>query len=248
MLATSNNPAVASAASTKTVDAKTTAAVNAAADKPANAQVAAAKGGADPSSLSSTLTAASKKLADSEKKKSFSSRPVSTISGNSMTSVDDSHECSGKQLDSQDSLSAMPTPRNTFLCPPTGINISEGESVQVTSSAAAPTSPTASEWSSEHSQRQLQILLEKKGVPSDKPARELHRAHDAAAAAAKSPADAAASATASAEEYIARQTPSVPSYDDSYCLLAQPALAPGYGPASREAAIAQLRFLAGSDA
>ncbi|KAJ2845335.1 hypothetical protein J3B02_004709, partial [Coemansia erecta] len=261
MLATRNDPVVASAANIKTVDTKNattttasdadSAADSAASDKSALTQDTIAKG--DSSSLS-TLTAASKKLADSEKKKDFLSRPVSTISGNSMTSVDDSQECTGKQMDnSQDSLSAMPTPRNTFLCPPTDINIIEGESVQAPSRPAAMTSPTASEWSDEKHQKQLQILLEKKGVPRDNHAQKLRRESDGTVdKSASSTADAAAAASASAsfssaEEYTQRQIPSVPSYDDSYCLLAQSALIPGYSPASREAAIAQLRRLAGTE-
>ncbi|KAJ2390972.1 hypothetical protein GGI05_003073, partial [Coemansia sp. RSA 2603] len=44
-----------------------------------------------------------------------------------------------------------------------------------------------------------------------------------------------------------RRVPTVPSYDDSYCLLSQPGLSEGYGLDSRESAIAQLRQLACAD-
>ncbi|KAJ1723102.1 hypothetical protein LPJ53_002543 [Coemansia erecta] len=174
--------------------------------------------GADVSGNFDTLRGAPPKLEDSDKKKSFSSRPVSTISGNSMTSVDDSQEPAGKQMETQDSLSAMPTPRNTFLCPPTGINLPDSEPTQT----SVTQSPTAiPDWASEQHQQQLQMLLEKKGIPQE------------------------GSRHSSAHEE--RRVPTAPSYDDSYCLLSQPESLVGYGLDSREAAIAQLRRLACAD-
>ncbi|KAJ2227437.1 hypothetical protein H4R99_006874 [Coemansia sp. RSA 1722] len=237
MLATSNDPAVASAIDTEA----------AAANKPTNTHSTAK----DDSGNLSTLAAASKKLAESEKKRDFSSRPVSTISGNSMTSVDDSQDSSGKQLDGQDSLSAMPTPRNTFLCPPTGINLPEGggegesEHAQAAHSSA---SPTALKWGNEQHQKQLQDLLEKKGIPSSTSAQQSNRESNSSVnKSTDSAVVVSAAVVASAEARMAQQIPSVPSYDDSYCLLAQSTTMPGYSPASREAAIAQLRRLAGAE-
>ncbi|KAJ2395834.1 hypothetical protein GGI05_001398, partial [Coemansia sp. RSA 2603] len=116
--------------------------------------------GADEPGSFDTLRSMPKKLEESDQKKSFSSRPVSTISGNSMTSVDDSQEPTGKQMESQDSLSAMPTPRNTFLCPPTGINLPDSEPSQA--SASQP-STSILDWGSAQHRQQLQMLLEQKG-------------------------------------------------------------------------------------
>ncbi|KAJ1948730.1 hypothetical protein EC988_005057 [Linderina pennispora] len=67
-----------------------------------------------------------------------------------------------KHGDTQDtaSLSAMATPRNTFLYPPTGLSISARASIQSTSTASPNTT-----WDSLQHQRQLQRLLEEKGMP-----------------------------------------------------------------------------------
>ncbi|KAJ2724911.1 hypothetical protein GGI07_001660 [Coemansia sp. Benny D115] len=192
-----------------------------------------------------TLTAASSKLAaESLNKKGFSSRPVSTLSGNSMTSVDDSHEGSDRMPDTQDSFSAMPTPRNTFLSPPTGINIVDADAAPSASLA----SPTKPDWNSKQHQAQLQQLLEQNGVPSEGavPA-------NAATAASAQPKMTPAAATAAngsdskpAKAPLLPPLPATPAYDDSYCLLAQPTSHRAYYPSSRQAAISQLRQLAGT--
>ncbi|KAJ2857471.1 hypothetical protein GGI22_003510, partial [Coemansia erecta] len=101
------------------------------------------------------------------------SRPVSTSSGTSVGSNAESQSglavSKSNQLgESQDSFSTMPTPRNTFLYPPTGINISDKP--QVSAVSLGTTNNNVINWVSEHHQQQLQELLEKKGIPGDKPA------------------------------------------------------------------------------
>ncbi|KAJ2486979.1 hypothetical protein IWW37_005419 [Coemansia sp. RSA 2050] len=169
---------------------------------------------------------ASSKLPSPEKKKKDFSRPVSTSSGNSMVSAVETQESSSRMVDSHDSLSTMPTPRNTFLYPPTGINLADKGSAQSGTGTLA--RHPASDWDSDQHQRQLQLLLEQRGIPgepgvdtdvdtdlNERPAAQL------------------------------LQAPVFPSYDDSYCLLNQSASAAD-GPESREAAVVLLQRLAAS--
>ncbi|KAI7835099.1 hypothetical protein BX661DRAFT_176075 [Kickxella alabastrina] len=203
---------------TATSNTTTTAAVTAA------AAVSTMK---DANSLA-TLTAASTKLAQSDKKNSFSSRPVSTISGNSITSIDDVREAKVNMMDSQDSFSAMPTPRNTFLYPPTGINLSDSDGAHSSSKAPTLKSPTIAEWDSEQHQEQLLQLLDKNDELRD-------YSNELSGNAASTP----ASATAQKQQLLF-----LSSYDDSYCLLTPSTTHCAFGPDTREAAIAQLRRLA----
>ncbi|KAJ1950116.1 hypothetical protein FBU59_000830 [Linderina macrospora] len=122
-----------------------------------------------------------------------------------------------KQSDAQDStasLSTMATPRNTFLYPPTGLSISARASIQSTSTASPNTT-----WDSLQHQRQLQRLLEEKGIPGE------------------------TSSTTDNGDELAHQLPrTLPTaFDDSYSLLDGMCLE---GPATRSAAINDLRRLA----
>ncbi|KAJ2448263.1 hypothetical protein GGF42_005169 [Coemansia sp. RSA 2424] len=174
------------------------------------------------------MDVASSKLSSPEKKKKHDfSRPVSTSSGNSMTSAVETHESSSSRMvDSHDSLSTMPTPRNTFLYPPTGINLAD----------KGPTLPGAgplaglpiADWDSDQHQRQLQLLLEQRGVPGETGADT-----DVDIDVIEHPAE------------PLQQLYVLPSYDDSYYLLNQPASAID-GPETRDAAVALLQRLAGS--
>ncbi|KAI9501913.1 hypothetical protein GGI25_000210 [Coemansia spiralis] len=173
------------------------------------------------------LDAPSAKHADSGKKKD-ASRPVSTSSGTSMGSMVESPSgaaasaaaaaAAGRLLESQDSLSTMPTPRNTFLYPPTGISIPDKPPTQTSGSASNTLTNQVPNWVSEHHQQQLQELLEKKGLPSDK------------------------TEFAKLSHLPCAQA----SYDDSYFLLSQPT-DPTACPSSREAAIAMLHRTARAD-
>ncbi|KAJ1737676.1 hypothetical protein LPJ72_000245 [Coemansia sp. Benny D160-2] len=175
------------------------------------------------------LDISSAKQADSGKKRDVS-RPVSTSSGTSVGSTAESQLGSAgnnanRLGESLDSLSTMPTPRNTFLYPPTGLNIPDKpRSANASAGASGGAQGTANNkvvnWVSEHHQQQLQELLEKKGIPGDK--------------------------SAHAEQ--PRLPCSQASYDDSYFLLGQPAdQASSTTPASREAAMAMLRKIANAD-
>ncbi|KAJ1668478.1 hypothetical protein IW140_000310 [Coemansia sp. RSA 1813] len=131
-------------------------------------------------------------------KQKDASRPVSTSSGTSVSSTAESQTGlaanSANQLgESQDSLSTMPTPRNTFLYPPTGINIPDKP--QPSTAAQGTANNKVINWVSEHHQQQLQELLEKKGIPGDK----------------------------FASPRSSRLPCAQASYDDSYFLLSQPA-------------------------
>ncbi|KAJ2684926.1 hypothetical protein GGH99_003899, partial [Coemansia sp. RSA 1285] len=125
------------------------------------------------------LDISSAKQADSGKKRDVS-RPVSTSSGTSVGSTTESQLGSAgnntnRLGESLDSLSTMPTPRNTFLYPPTGLNIPDKpRPANANTGASGGTQGTANNkvvnWVSEHHQQQLQELLEKKGIPGDKSA------------------------------------------------------------------------------
>ncbi|KAJ2907780.1 hypothetical protein GGI21_003545 [Coemansia aciculifera] len=175
---------------------------------------------------------ASSKLSSPEKKKKHDfSRPVSTSSGNSMTSAVETQEsASSRMVDSHDSLSTMPTPRNTFLYPPTGINLSDKGSTQPGSAGTLAGLPIA-DWDSDQHQRQLQLLLERRGVSGE--TGELGADTDVDVDAIEHP------------EAPLQQLPVLPSYDDSYYLLSQSASVAD-GPESRDAAVALLQRLAGS--
>ncbi|KAJ2467369.1 hypothetical protein GGI02_004058 [Coemansia sp. RSA 2322] len=170
------------------------------------------------------LGTASSKLGSPEKKKDFS-RPVSISSGNSMTSAVETQESPGRLADSHDSLSTMPTPRNTFLYPPTGINLADRGSAQA--SATQPAALPMPNWDSDQHQKQLQLLLEQRGLPSE-------------ASCADIDSD-VGECPAAQQPHPSAQL----SYDDSYFLLNQPAPLAS-GPESRNAAVAQLRQLAGT--
>ncbi|KAJ2554124.1 hypothetical protein EV175_002698 [Coemansia sp. RSA 1933] len=112
-----------------------------------------------------------KRVLPSSKQKD-GSRPVSTSSGTSVGSTAESQSgvvaaSKGSHIvESQDSFSTMPTPRNTFLYPPTGINI--GDKPQSQAGSLGTNNNKVINWVSEHHQQQLQELLEKKGIPGDK--------------------------------------------------------------------------------
>ncbi|KAJ2742633.1 hypothetical protein GGI20_004344 [Coemansia sp. BCRC 34301] len=172
----------------------------------------------------------SKLSSPEKKKKNDFSRPVSTSSGNSMTSAVETQESSsGRMADSHDSLSTMPTPRNTFLYPPTGINLADKGSAHpgAGSLAGLPTE----DWDSDQHQRQLQLLL-------------LEQQQRGASGEAGADADVDTDAIERPAALLL-QRPVLPSYDDSYYLLSQPASAVD-GPESRDAAVALLQRLAGS--
>ncbi|KAJ1800207.1 hypothetical protein LPJ59_001263 [Coemansia sp. RSA 2399] len=176
---------------------------------------------ASPAAYTTTQTKVAMNPIKEANKHKDASRPVSTSSGTSVGSNAESQSglatSKSNQLgESQDSFSTMPTPRNTFLYPPTGINISDKPQASAVSLGTA--NNNVINWVSEYHQQQLQELLEKKGIPGDKPA---------------SP--------------RSSQIPcSQASYDDSYFLLGQPS-DQTTGPASREAAISMLRKLSTAD-
>ncbi|KAI8326539.1 hypothetical protein GQ54DRAFT_1649 [Martensiomyces pterosporus] len=152
---------------------------------------------------SATISAIATKLVDELKGSSNTiSRPASTSSRNSVQSVTDTQSMQRKQADSQDSLSSMPTPRNTFLCPPTGINISYKGSLQSSSTSVTATSSPMPNWDSLQHQKQLQQLLEEKGLPQESTAGD--------------------DARTARMSFPASQWPIKASFDDSYCLLSAP--------------------------
>ncbi|KAJ2871851.1 hypothetical protein GGH93_004494 [Coemansia aciculifera] len=173
------------------------------------------------------MAVASSKLSSPEKKKKDFSRPVSTSSGNSMVSAVDTQESSSRMaVDSHDSLSTMPTPRNTFLYPPTGINLTDKGPTQPGTGALA--GLPMSDWDSDQHQRQLQLLLEQRGIPGE--------------AGADTDVDTDMNERPAAQ---LQAPPVFPSYDDSYYLLSQTASAID-GPESRDEAVALLQRLATS--
>ncbi|KAJ2801896.1 hypothetical protein H4S07_004816, partial [Coemansia furcata] len=175
------------------------------------------------------MAVASSKLSSPEKKKKDFSRPVSTSSGNSMVSAVEIQESSSRiAVDSHDSLSTMPTPRNTFLYPPTGINLADKGPPQSGTGALA--GLPMSDWDSDQHQRQLQLLLEQRGVPGE--------------AGADTDVDADMNERSDALP-LQLQAPVLPSYDDSYYLLNQTVLAID-GPESRDEAVVLLQRLATS--
>ncbi|KAJ2120742.1 hypothetical protein IW147_004830 [Coemansia sp. RSA 720] len=163
----------------------------------------------------------------STKQQSYS-RPVSTSSGTSVASVVDPPDnitvsTKAKLAESLDSFSTMPTPRNTFLTPPTGINLTD-KGAYLTSATGASGQPSPV-WDSKQHQEQLQRLIEQKGILCDSSAN--------------------TDSEKSTESQHSHQN-QVASYDDSYFLLNQPASADD-GPQSREAAISMLQRLASAD-
>ncbi|KAJ1857080.1 hypothetical protein GGF49_004938 [Coemansia sp. RSA 1853] len=163
----------------------------------------------------------------STKQQSYS-RPVSTSSGTSVASVVDPPDnitvsTKAKLAESLDSFSTMPTPRNTFLTPPTGINLTD-KGAYLTSATGASGQPSPV-WDSKQHQEQLQKLIEQKGILCDSSAN--------------------TDSEKSTESQHSHQN-QVASYDDSYFLLNQPASADD-GPQSREAAISMLQRLASAD-
>ncbi|KAJ1869841.1 hypothetical protein LPJ55_005093 [Coemansia sp. RSA 990] len=175
------------------------------------------------------LAATAKDTADTTKQNQDSSRPVSTSSGTSIVSTADtsasiSTTAKAKLSESLGSLSTMPTPRNTFLTPPTGINLAD-KSAFVSKSSGATEQQVRLSWDSQQHQVQLQKLVESKAsaesnssqIPDTKDEKRQHQERP--------------------------QIAQLISYDDAYCLLNQPSLPPD-GPHTREAAVEQLRRLA----
>ncbi|KAJ2082237.1 hypothetical protein H4R24_001759 [Coemansia sp. RSA 988] len=196
-----------------------------------------------------TLDAPSTKPADL-KHHEFSSRPVSTSSSTSATSVVESTGATvtaaittnNKLPESQDSFSAMPTPRNTFLTPPAGISISDKAS-GTSSATAVQNQQKAPNWDSEKHHQQLQALLEQKGALRED---SVDRRPSASASAAQQQQQQQEPQEQEQEQSVATPMPlSFATYDDSYCLLNLPS-ASDDGPRSRDAAIAMLRSLAQS--
>ncbi|KAJ2695138.1 hypothetical protein H4218_005330 [Coemansia sp. IMI 209128] len=182
-------------------------------------------GAKEPAGMAAMPVAPPKQASPEKKKKDFS-RPVSTSSGNSMVSAVETQESSSRMVDSHDSLSTMPTPRNTFLYPPTGINLADKGSTQPGTGTLA--GHPASDWDSDQHQRQLQLLLEQRGIPGEP--------------------GADTDVDTDLNEHPAAQllhAPVFPSYDDSYYLLNQSA-STADGPESREAAVVLLQRLATS--
>ncbi|KAJ2294255.1 hypothetical protein IW139_004237 [Coemansia sp. RSA 353] len=163
----------------------------------------------------------------STKQQSYS-RPVSTSSGTSVASAVDPPDnitasTKAKLAESLDSFSTMPTPRNTFLTPPTGINLTD-KGAYLTSATGASAQPSPV-WDSKQHQEQLQSLIEQKGILCDSSAN--------------------TDSEKSTDSHHSHQNQGA-SYDDSYFLLNQPASADD-GPQSREAAISMLQRLANTD-
>ncbi|KAJ1764309.1 hypothetical protein LPJ69_001919, partial [Coemansia sp. RSA 1752] len=163
----------------------------------------------------------------STKQQSYS-RPVSTSSGTSVASAVDPPDnitasTKAKLAESLDSFSTMPTPRNTFLTPPTGINLTD-KGAYLTSATGASAQPSPV-WDSKQHQEQLQSLIEQKGILCDSSAN--------------------TDSEKSTDSHHSHQNQGA-SYDDSYFLLNQPASADD-GPQSREAAISMLQRLASTD-
>ncbi|KAJ2851364.1 hypothetical protein IWW36_001130 [Coemansia brasiliensis] len=179
-----------------------------------------------------TLAVAAKETADTNKQQQDSSRPVSTSSGTSIVSTVDtsggiSTTAKAKLAESLGSLSTMPTPRNTFLTPPTGLNLAD-KGAFISKSAGATEQQVRLSWDSQQHQVQLQKLVEAKdtqctGSSNDKRAdtKDEKRQHQERPQAAH-----------------------LVSYDDNYCLLNHPSALTD-GPYTREAAVEQLRRLAG---
>ncbi|KAJ2824410.1 hypothetical protein IWW50_003347 [Coemansia erecta] len=185
-----------------------------------------------------TLNLASAKLANSGKQQTYS-RPASTSSGTSVASAVDTPDSLAaatktKLTESLDSFSTMPTPRNTFLTPPTGISLSD-KGVYLAGATGAPAPHQAPAWDSEQHQEQLHKLIEQRGVPRD----------GSASTDAEGSTD--TSRGSDQNQHQKRQAAHLASYDDTYFMLNQPAAA-GDGPHSRSAAVAMLRRLAGVDA
>ncbi|KAJ2299491.1 hypothetical protein IWW54_006477, partial [Coemansia sp. RSA 2705] len=169
----------------------------------------------------------------SEASKHDYSRPASTSSGTSVASASDNIGAAGKLGESLDSFSAMPTPRNTFLTPPTGLNLGDRGAY----------SGGAATWDSAQHQEQLQRLIERKGVPRDGSADTEASAGTGTSADTERSADAKRSADRTCSPGAAALATQLASYDDSYFLLNRPAAAED-GPRSRAAAAAMLRQLA----
>ncbi|KAJ2162886.1 hypothetical protein GGF46_000269 [Coemansia sp. RSA 552] len=171
---------------------------------------------------------------DSDSNQRSFSRPASTSSGTSEVSMVGGPDtasaaaaaaaASAKLAESLGSFSTMPTPRNTFLTPPAGINLAEKGPHQSGPANSKSQLPTPA-WESAQHKEQLQTLLEQQATRS---------------AVEEGPAAADGKPTA--------QPPVLPrlaSYDDSYCLLNGPPSA-SCGPRTRRDAIVLLRRLAGA--